>query len=277
MATEDDLGWEYFGDDPEQSPRMMEHMGWHTAPENLNRAGNYGERFLVFHGNYIAQFDQFRISKNLFPVSAWDPATPIPANLDHPRTLIGARATSNPSSVNPACKTPTWATLAGGTTPDPLYGYTRLGQFQSLDELGRSIDHGWHGTVHNTVGGDMATFSSPIDPVFWRWHKWIDNVRHTWELSRRTIDFRRFAEVGRILFGVVNDAPGVWIGPDGHPHPVPGGPGDPGLLHLSPAARDLLIGAALNEVAHVVTDAKLREQVSQVGGQLVKASAAQLM
>ena len=169
MATEDDLGWEYFGDDPEQSPRMMEHMDWHALPENQNRTGNYGERFLDFHRDYVAKFDQFRIGKNLLPVSGWDPSTPIPPDLSHPRVLIQVRSTSNPYPVNPACRTPTWATFAGGTEFDPLYGHTRLGQFQSLDELGRSIDDGWHGTVHNTIGADMATFSSPIDPIFWRW------------------------------------------------------------------------------------------------------------
>jgi hypothetical protein len=277
MATEDDLGWEYFGDDPEQSPRMMEHMDWHALPENQNRTGNYGERFLDFHRDYIAKFDQFRIGKNLLPVSGWDPATPIPPDLSHPRVLIQARSTSNPYSVNPACRTPTWATLAGGTEFDPLYGHTRLGQFQSLDELGRSIDDGWHGTVHNTIGGDMATFSSPIDPIFWRWHRWIDDVRRAWELGTRIIDIRRFAAVGRILFGIINDAPGVWIGPDGRPHHVPGGPGDPVWMDLSPSVRDLFLGAALREIGQAVGQPELREQVSRMGSALIKASAKQLM
>jgi hypothetical protein len=188
-----------------------------------------------------------------------------------------ARSTSDPYSVNPACKTPTWATIGGGTEFDPLYGYTRLAQFQSLDELGRSIDDGWHGTVHNTIGGDMATFSSPIDPIFWRWHRWIDDVRRAWELGTRIIDVRRFAAVGRILFGIINDAPGVWIGPDGRPHHVPGGPGDPVWRDLSPAVRDLFVGAALREIGQVVSQPELRDQVSRLGSMLVKASAKQLM
>src|SRR5207237_5491480 len=108
---------------------------------------------------------------------------------------------------------------------------------------------------------------SPIDPVFWRWHKWIDSVRRAWELSRHIIDFRRFAAVGRILFGIINDAPGVWIGPDGTPHPVPGGPGDP-WRDLSPAARDLLLGAALHEIGQVVSQknygTKCRELVRRL-------------
>lgn len=270
MASEDELGWEYFGGDPENSPRMQAHMDWHNAPENQNRTGNYGERFLDFHQNYVAQFDVFRVGKGLLPVSAWDPSTPIPANLDHPHVLMDARATSNPASVDPACKTPSWATLAGGTVPDPLYGHTSLGQFQSLDELGRSIDDGWHGTVHNTIGGDMATFMSPIDPVFWRWHKWIDNVRAAWAMRRRLPDFTRFLSLVRVLYGVINDAPGVVIGPDGRPHPVPGGPGDPWWASLAPASRDILLGVTLRELGHAVATRELGAKAQSLGVQLMK-------
>lgn len=50
MGFECDLGWEYFGPDPMNSPRMQEHMDWHTNPANKNKLGNYGERFLDFNG-----------------------------------------------------------------------------------------------------------------------------------------------------------------------------------------------------------------------------------
>lgn len=115
MPFEDDLGWEYFGADPMNSPRMTEHMDWHTAPENENETGNYGERFFLFHQQFIGKFDDFRRTKGLLPVTGWDPATPIPADLAHDRTLTAARSTDNPFSVNPQCKTPSWATVAGGT------------------------------------------------------------------------------------------------------------------------------------------------------------------
>jgi hypothetical protein len=271
MAFEDDLGWEYFENDPEHSPRMQEHMDWHMAPENQNRTGNYGERFLTFHRQYIAKFDTFRVSKGLLPVSGWDPATPIPAFLAHPHTLTGARNTDDPNSINPHCATPTWATFAGGTDVDPIYGYTNLSQFQSLDELGRAIDGGWHGTVHNTIGGDMAQFHSPIDPVFWRWHKWIDDVRATWETIRlRVVIPREIVSIIRILFGVVNDAPGVVIGPDGKPHPVPGGPGDPPIL--SPVVREVLTGQLLQGLSAVAHVGEARQVLGELGARMIKAA-----
>ncbi len=264
---EDELGWEYFGADPMMSPQMMEHMDWHTDPANQNRTGNYGERFLMFHKAFVDKFDVFRQSKGLFPVSGWDPATPIPPALSHDHVLEAGRDTDYPNSVNPHCKTPTWATVVGGIEPDPRYGYTKLSQFKSLDELGRSIDSGWHGTVHNTIGGDMSQFHSPIDPIFWRWHRWIDNVRAAWQALQSPAHVNRLniaASFVKILFGVTNDASGVVIGTDGKPHPVPGGPDDPLGMQLSPLSRDMLISLAVNELGAQHSDAGFREDIQRM-------------
>jgi hypothetical protein len=48
----------------------------------------------------------------------------------------------------------------------------------------------------------------------------------------------------RILFGVINDAPGWVIEPEGKPHPVPG-PGDP-WFRLAPADRNELAALAVH-------------------------------
>ena len=273
MSMECDLGWEYFGDDPENSPRMTEHMDWHNDPFNHNKTGNYGERFLLFHKQYVDKFDAFRLTKGLFPVSGWDPTTPIPSSLSHDHVLMEGRDTDDPYSVNSGCRTPTWATIAGGADIDPIHGYTQLGQFQSLDELGRSIDAGWHGTVHNTIGGDMSMFHSPIDPIFWRWHRWVDNVRAAWVALHNIGNLARFnaaAAVIRILFGGTNDAPGLGIGPDGRPHKIPGGPGDPPVwTQLSPAVRDALVGVAVGELASLVSHADTRTGIQRLSTKLL--------
>jgi hypothetical protein len=137
----------------------MEHMNWHSLQENQDSTGNYGERFLL-HNGYIDKFDAFRFKKGFMRLVSWDPSNSMPLSLPHDVILQSPRSTNNPYSVNPARKTPTWLTPQGSTDADPLYCYTQLGQFQSLDDVGRSIDNGWHGTVHNTIGGYMATFSS---------------------------------------------------------------------------------------------------------------------
>src|SRR5215213_3901564 len=190
MNVEEKLVRKYFGlgegkimeHDLMAKEKMKEHMDWHEKPVNKTKSGKYGERFLLFHKQYIEKFDNFRMSERYLPLSSWDPARKIPDSLAH-EGYIEKRLTDDPTAANPLCRTPTWLTLVGGTNPDPKYGYTALYQFQSLDELGWAIDSNddsWHNLVHNTIGGDMERFHSPIDPIFWPWHKWIDNIRAAW-------------------------------------------------------------------------------------------------
>ncbi|RDH80176.1 peptidase S8/S53 subtilisin kexin sedolisin [Mycolicibacterium moriokaense] len=62
--------------------------------------------------------------------------------------------------------------------------------------------------------------------------------------------------VGGILFGIVDDTPGVWWGPNG-PRPV-----DPGWgQHLSPGVRDVLVGLAVHELARRVESPRSRDSL----------------
>lgn len=247
---------------------MMEHMDWHSAPENQFRTGNYGERFLLFHKQYIDKFDVFRHSKGFMAVVGWDPSTIIPPNLPHDVILTAPRATNDPYSVNHACKTPTWLTLAGGTDIDPLHGYTSLCQFQSLDELGRSIDSGWHGAVHNTIGGDMSQFHSPVDPIFWPWHKWVDNVRATWQQCNNIFGGIHVpASFVQILFGIINDGGGIERLPSGQIiHVPPRGPEE--LTRISEEKLHGLIGLALDTISSRVTHVESRQALQKVASNL---------
>ncbi len=168
---------EFFGPQPMESPRMKRHMHFHDAQENQLQTGGYGQRLLLFHREFLREFDAFRKHLGAPPVEAWDPAAEIPSELIHV-----PRVTSFPFDADELCGTPAWLTLAGGTAQDPLWDYTNLTQFPSLDQLGFSIDCDWHNRVHRTIGGDMATMHmAPLDPVFWCWHKWIDDIVVTWE------------------------------------------------------------------------------------------------
>jgi len=69
----------------------------------------------------------------------------------------------------------------------------------------------------------------------------------------------------QILYGIVNDASSVEVAPNGNTIQVPGGqipftPGDP-WTQLSPAARDTLIGRAVNELAAQIANSGARNQV----------------
>jgi hypothetical protein len=159
---------------------LAEHPGFIASHHEWHRANamdrSYGSVFLVFHHRIIAAFDRWRQAQGYPPTPLWEPSDPIPAEAPHDR-----RDSDHPSSVDPRCKRPTWFTLEGGTAVDPHTGATKLSDFKSSVELGGSInapgDPGWHGSVHNAIGGDMGDLhTAPLDPVFWRFHKLIDSI-----------------------------------------------------------------------------------------------------
>ncbi len=256
--------------------KMKEHMQWHEKTENKAKSGNYGERFLLFHKEYIEKFDAFRISKGYLPMSSWNPSRKIPDSHAH-EGYIEKRFTDDPSGTDPSCRTPTWLTLAGGTDPDPKYGYTALYQFQSIDELGWAIDSkfgSWHNKVHNTIGGDMGTLHSPIDPIFWPWHKWIDEMRATWIWWSM-----HHVVIGRNL-GPILDLIARLFG-DGRGSDVPARPGEktviephfPLLSYDSRSTIDALMGLVINQISYQISDSKSGESLQKIAIKLLNNAA----
>ncbi|MFI6368835.1 S8 family peptidase [Nocardia sp. NPDC050630] len=75
--------------------------------------------------------------------------------------------------------------------------------------------------------------------------------------------------VGGILFGVIDDTPGVWWGPHG-PRPV-----DPGWAqHLSPQSKNVLIGVAVHEIARRIETPALRNMLAQTSQDFLEQAAA---
>jgi hypothetical protein len=163
----------YFSDHPD-APHQ--HHLWHQSM--AVDAPDYGSKFLAFHRDYIQAFDDWRAQHGLAALLPWDPATPIPTALAHP-----GRLTSDPSAIDPLCRLPPWLTRDGGAQQerDPEFGAANLGEFTSANQLGLAIDsqtgRSWHRRVHTTIGGDMGGFlRNPYDPVFWRFHRFVDDV-----------------------------------------------------------------------------------------------------
>jgi hypothetical protein len=161
---------------------LHQHMEWHMANGSGGTTGpGSGERFLAFHRNYIGKLEDWiktQVSddkklKKFVPLPKWRPSTRIPIQFAFPGRLTD----------NPKIKTPTWLTIKGGTTSSPEFGRKSLGKFNTSDELGREIGLNFHGDIHNTVGGVMATHSSPRDPIFFPWHSYLDDIWSTWETS----------------------------------------------------------------------------------------------
>ena len=152
---------------------VQDHSQWHMDHMPDNAPGN-GQAFLLFHRRFIKRLEQYaRLEKadDLVPLVYWDAATAIPAALE-----VGI---ANP---NPKMPLPSWATVRGGTDTAPIFAYTKLAQFKTMDELGRAIVNPYHDSLHGTVGGLMARITtSPRAPIFFLWHAFLDNVFANWQ------------------------------------------------------------------------------------------------
>jgi hypothetical protein len=103
------------------------------------------------------------------------------------------------------------------------------------------------------VGSPM---SSPLSSYFYQIHGLVDKWRQAFERFN-TIKSRdhNFILASQILFGLVNDIPGVVIGPDGKPHPV-----DPGWGSLLGATsherKEAVIELAIQRLARSLSPAR---------------------
>jgi probable HAF family extracellular repeat protein len=76
-----------------------------------------------------------------------------------------------------------------------------------------------------------------------------------------------YAKVSRILGGVIDDKGGVYIGPDGRPHPI--GPWDPRAVTKPGAQRDVVIGVVLSELGPLIHDKEARELAQRIAERLL--------
>jgi hypothetical protein len=177
---------------------LGEHAGWHNdwmfwmGPPPPNAKLYNGNYFFMFHRMYIATFNSWRIRFGYPPIGAsYDPNTPIPTgvDVDHIRTGCPGPlpAMPCPAGTNPGQLKPSWFTAAGSAatrTPngDPcdtlIGGERKLKDFPADQKLlGCAVTDNWHNDVHMAIGGDMTDASvAPADPIFWRWHKFVDQI-----------------------------------------------------------------------------------------------------
>lgn len=134
---------------------------------------NYsGESFLNWHNNYIKSWHKWW---TFFQV-------PVPA---------GAGGFNFPV-VPPSYQANPGAPLAGGAAEEramvsPWFGFVRLGEFRSLNQLGKDMNHppglGWHSLGHSRIGGEMIQVPNAPhhrDEAFWRWHWIVESVAANW-------------------------------------------------------------------------------------------------
>ena len=159
---------------------MNEHRLWHA--NNVPTSTTYdGTLFFDFHNQYISRFNSWRAEFGYPAIVTWNTGTPLPTGID-------VNHTARNSSYTPYPK-PTWFATTGGTGTRPANGrpcdtgggQNDLFDFLTRRHLGCAATSPYHDTVHQRVGGDMlSTTNSPRDPIFWRWHAFLNIVSQEW-------------------------------------------------------------------------------------------------
>lgn len=130
--------------------------------------------FLAWHRGYLHHFEQ--VVRGL----SGDSTMMIPY-WDYYRNPVMPPEFTDPASGNPlyvAGRKNTDVRAALTLSPFlPRYRNFQRGQPDAFEPV---IETGPHGTLHNIVGGVMASMSSPMDPIFWLHHAQLDRLWCAW-------------------------------------------------------------------------------------------------
>lgn len=154
---------------------LIDHRAWHYNSTFSHCAS--GEAFFTFHKGFIGAANHWRLLFNYPVLTAWDPGASAPPT--DPATNHNARGGGFSTVLNAK---PGMYDLNGngrnviGRCPQNA-GVKKLKDFATAKHLSDEMEFGWHGRVHVNVGGEMSGPSnSPKDPVFYKWHKMVDEV-----------------------------------------------------------------------------------------------------
>ena len=114
--------------------------------------------FIAWHQHFIAKLENWLATNGggqFVPVPFWDPAKPIPLELNKSNNNVNMPLPANLSVA--ALKT-----------------------IASYDVLNARLVP-YHGAVHDAAGGQMPnTDTSPSDPIFWPFHSFLLGVYERW-------------------------------------------------------------------------------------------------
>jgi hypothetical protein len=160
-----------------------EHIFWHQSVHDLASFPVW-TRFLAWHGEFVRRFDLWRQAFGYAKVAPWYPGQALPSG-----PQFDADAGLRLAYVGDNNRVPTWFTLTGGSGADGG-GQHKLADYATLDAFTSAFEGSFHGQVHCNIGANVGSFfgssgvgygsmcnaSSPKDPMFWRWHGYIDTL-----------------------------------------------------------------------------------------------------
>ncbi len=118
----------------------------------------HDQGFLVWHQHFVAELETWLVNNGgakFVPMPYWNPAKPIPAQLNKNNTNVNMPLPANlkPSALK------------------KITSYTALNT--------RIVPY--HNAVHNALGGAMPNpDTSPSDPIFWPFHAFLVAVYERW-------------------------------------------------------------------------------------------------
>jgi hypothetical protein len=173
---------------------LIEHAFWHSR-YSIGDTSYFdrGDLFFDFHNLFIKHFNEWRKIFGYSPIVAWSPGTPLDrgVDIDHrnrnpsyipqplPSWFQHYPGPENGPALRPASPVPCEAYEA--PTPPWPPRQDELSDFPSDRELlGCVLTHPYHNTRHGAIGGnggDMSnTGNAPRDPIFWRFHTFINET-----------------------------------------------------------------------------------------------------
>ncbi len=148
--------------------------------------------FLPWHRAYLNSFEQ--ICRELsgddnfgLPYWNWTDNPQMPAAFLDPSSSLfdGSRSATATSTANSA--------IVGQTNIDSIlsepnflnFASGQIGAAQNQRDFSRydPLEGGPHNSIHGFVGGNMASFMSPLDPLFWLHHNRIEQLWLRWNLT----------------------------------------------------------------------------------------------
>ena len=121
----------------------------------------HDQGFVAWHQHFLAELETWLVNNGgsqFVPLPYWDPAKPIPAQLNKSNTNVNMAL---PKNLRPAAlkKVNSYSVLNGRLIP-------------------------YHGAVHDALGGQMPNpNTSPSDPIFWPFHSFLVSVYERWRDS----------------------------------------------------------------------------------------------
>jgi hypothetical protein len=118
----------------------------------------HGAGFIAWHQHFVAELETWLVNHGgakFVPIPYWDPAKPIPVQLNNGNTNVPM---------------PLPKTLSPGALKS-------IGSYTALNKLLVP----YHGQVHGAVGGQMpSAATAPGDPIFWPFHSFLLAIYERW-------------------------------------------------------------------------------------------------